>query len=504
MNDRILTYMAYHPVRTQRGLEILSGLIPWTIIIFPFVGSLFIPEIVAYFVIAFNFYFLYRSLQLSFNAVLGYLNLKATQKVDWFKTLQSESGLNKIYPKIQHLVVICNYKESAKTLERTLDSLTVQNFPNKNFFIVLAMEEREGDAAYERATYLLRKYKRKFGNMMVTFHIDVPGETMGKHSNEAFATKVAKEVLARRQKISLEKIIVTSADADSVFPPQYFSLLSYKYLTEKEPHYKIFQAPIFMHNNINRIPLLVRVPSIISGVFFLSLLQKYSKRFTNYSTYSLSLWLLDKVGYWDLDAIPEDSRLYFKSYFATSGKVTVVPLFLPLSIDAAESTSRWKTYQNSYQQNKRWAWGVIDIPYVIKNFFIHPEIGFWDKIFKVTLAIEWHFVWSSYWFLLVLGATIPTILNPVFARTALGFNLSRISSTILTIGLIGLFVIVFVDTLIYPHQKSRLRTLLHPLTYLQWFLLPISGLIFGSLPGLESQTRLMLGKYLEYRVTEKV
>jgi hypothetical protein len=36
-----------------------------------------------------------------------------------------------------------------------------------------------------------------------------------------------------------------------------------------------------------------------------------------------------------------------------------------------------------------------------------------------------------------------------------------------------------------------------------WVLLPISSLLFSTLPALDSQTRLALGKRLEYRVTEK-
>ncbi|MGH7866901.1 MAG: hypothetical protein ACREP9_04510, partial [Candidatus Dormibacteraceae bacterium] len=40
--------------------------------------------------------------------------------------------------------------------------------------------------------------------------------------------------------------------------------------------------------------------------------------------------------------------------------------------------------------------------------------------------------------------------------------------------------------------------------YLQFFLYPLVGLVFSVFPALESQTRLLLGKYLEYRVTEKV
>ena len=40
-------------------------------------------------------------------------------------------------------------------------------------------------------------------------------------------------------------------------------------------------------------------------------------------------------------------------------------------------------------------------------------------------------------------------------------------------------------------------------SYLQWLALPFVGLIFSTLPALDAQTRMMAGKYLEYRVTEK-
>ena len=43
-----------------------------------------------------------------------------------------------------------------------------------------------------------------------------------------------------------------------------------------------------------------------------------------------------------------------------------------------------------------------------------------------------------------------------------------------------------------------------PLLFVQWYFLPIISFLFSSLPALEAHTRMLLGKKLEYKVTEKV
>lgn len=495
----ISNYINYHPIRTQRGLEILTGLIPWLIIVFLLAGSFFLPEAVAYTVLAFNIYWLYRSIQMTVFATTAYLNIRATEKVNWMARLANHN-----WKEIKHIIVVCNYKEPVEIIERNLNALLRQNLPPENFIVVIAMEQREGETAREREKILTEKYRNKFERFIVTYHPLVAGETVGKHSNESYAVQFVKKILVEKDKISLQNIVVSVSDADHVFPDQYFSLLTYKFLTCKDKFNNFFQAPQFSYNNLHRVPLLVRLPSIIGAIYMLSTLQKTSRRFNLAAVYSMSLQLLENIGYWDIDYIPEDWHLFFKSYFKLHGKVAITPLFLPIYIDAAESSSTWKTYQNSYQQLKRWAWGVVDIPYVTKQFFLHPEIPFWDKLIRLSLVFEWHFMWSSSWFLITLGATLPTVLNPVFTRTALGHNLSQISGSILTICLVGLLAIIIIDTLLNPEKKHKVLTLLHPFTYLQWVFLPVFGLIFGALPGLESQTRLMLGKYMDYRVTEKV
>ncbi len=503
MNDRIVSYMNYHPVRTQRGLEILAGIFPWTVITFLIAGSIFIPEVVAYFIIVFNVYWLYRSLQLIINSTSGYLNIKATEQVDWEKRLQTDSQTKGRYKDIYHVVMIPNVKEPMKFLERNLESLLVQNFPHKNLIVVPAMEERVAESK-ERAAEIMKRFKGKFGRIIPTFHPLMPGETIGKHSNENYAVRTIKKILVDEEHIPIENITVTTSDIDCVFHRQYFSLLTYKFLTSKKPFNSFFQAPLFMYNNLHRLPFLTRAMWIMGCIYYLSMLRKASGRFMNFSTYSMSLKMLETIDYWDIDVIPEDWHINLKAYFTLKGEVATLPMYVPVYIDAAEADSSWATYKNSYEQLKRWAWGIVDAPYVIKMFFRHPEISLFDRLMKLSLTLEWHFLWSTSWFLVTLGATIPTLLNPVFARTTLGYNLSQVSSSILTICLLGILTVTIIDVLLNPQKKRKFLAFLHPFTYLQWVVLPVTGLIFGILPGLESQTRLMLGKDIVYKVTKKV
>jgi len=172
--------------------------------------------------------------------------------------------------------------------------------------------------------------------------------------------------------------------------------------------------------------------------------------------------------------------------------------------DAAESTSFWKTFKNQYEQIKRWAWGVSDDPWIIKNYFLTPGIPFWDKTMRLIGVLWAHFSWPINWFIITIGLTLPSLLNPAFARTALGYSVPKLSSFVLTLALIFLVVMIIIDSFYKPKKAEKMprwRMFLYPLEFI---LMPIAGFFFTALPGLDAHTRLMLGKYLEYRVTEKV
>ena len=66
-----------------------------------------------------------------------------------------------------------------------------------------------------------------------------------------------------------------------------------------------------------------------------------------------------------------------------------------------------------------------------------------------------------------------------------------------------LLLLIYVEERIAPPRPASWGLGRRALSWLQWIALPIVGLIFSNLPALDAQTRLMTGRYLEYRVTEK-
>ena len=102
------------------------------------------------------------------------------------------------------------------------------------------------------------------------------------------------------------------------------------------------------------------------------------------------------------------------------GGIEVEPLYLPVYADAALGTSVFKTLKSEYEQKKRWAWGVSDDPWIIKNYLLVPGIPFWEKTMRLLTVIQTHFLWPVHFFILSVGIQIPVLLNPRFARTTLG------------------------------------------------------------------------------------
>lgn len=484
--------------RFYRVAESLVPFLSWMMITFPIWFSLFHPAVVGYFILAFFLYFLYKSIKNVYYAGLSYQLIERAGKINWHTRLTK----NNKYQDIEHYIVICNYKESVKKLEDTIDRIINQKYALKKIHIVLAMEDREGDDAKKRGEILKNKYGEHFASFESVFHMMVPGEVVGKASNESYAVVKIYEKISE-QGIDPKKVLITICDADSMLPPQYFAYTTYEYLKDKDRDYHFYWAPVLLYNNFWALPLPVRLQSILSSILRLAFLSQRDD-LIQISTYTTNLWLLQQVGYWDVDIIPEDWHIWLQAFFKFGAKVKTIPIYLPILCDATLSPGLWNTFKSRYEQEMRWAWGVSDIPYAIKRSLETPHISSSLKLNKIMLLVETHLLWPTSFFILTISASIPSIVNPAFGRTVMGELLPRVSSFILTISSLLLIFILYFDYKMRERVDVKTSMVNLPLLFVQWFFLPVISFFLSSLPALEAHTRMLLGKKIEYKVTEKI
>ena len=69
--------------RSTRILEVVPGVVTWTVILAPLAISLRWPELVAWFVLTFDVYWLYRAVMLTASVVVASRRIRSTSDVDW-------------------------------------------------------------------------------------------------------------------------------------------------------------------------------------------------------------------------------------------------------------------------------------------------------------------------------------------------------------------------------------------------------------------------------------
>jgi len=492
--------------RFYRLWEMIPGFFAWMTILFPIWGAFLVPRLVAYFVIAFLVFWFYQSFKSSILAVIGYFKIKTSQATNWLTRFNDNFRSSWLkYNDIRHVVIISSYKEPVEVIDMAFSSLAAQiDIDVKKIHVVLGQELRAGQENNQKTIdYFTKKYQNTFGQLLFTEHPpDLPGETAGKHSNERFAAMYYKKHYIDTKKYSIDNLTLTSCDVDTLFHPKYFSALTYNFASNPNRYLRFWQSPIFWHHNIDSVPAPIQIIGTLGNVIHIANIQEPDGLFFNYSCYSSTYKLIDQAGYWDADVIPEDWHIFLQAFFSSGGKSTVDPIFLPTVVDAPDGKNYFDALKNRYNQCVRHAWGAIDIPYAIEQARIHTEIPLVARVLRIYKLIETHFIWSSNWFILTLGTSLPVLLNPKFFQTAIGFNLPRVSNIILTLCLIPLFTLIVLDWKLRPPSKKRglvgfLKNLL------QWPLMPIATLTMSVIPGLHSHTRLLVGNRLEYKTTIK-
>lgn len=495
----------------DRALYRFFEMIPASISLGTLLGVLILswllPSWVAVFIICFCFYYLFRIFYFSVHQLVGYRRVKASMKKDWMQELKSVKGWTN-WQNIYHLVIFPTYKEGQEVIEESIDAVLRSEYPKEKLILVLAVEERAGKKYLDQARAIAEKYSPSFFRFLISVHPDnVPGEISGKGSNTAYAGKEAKEKIIDVLKIPYEHVLVSTFDIDTKVFPQYFACLNWHYLTEKNPTMASYQPVPVYNNNIWTASAFSRVVST-SNTFWQMIQQESSEDLTTYSSHSTPAKVFFEVGY-PANVVSDDSRIFWRAYLYYDGNYRVVPIYHLVSMDAVMADNFWRTIANQYRQQRRWSWGCDEIPYMMFGFLKNKKIPLKTKISHLYTVIDGFWAWATAALLLFLLGWLPIILGGErFNFTLLSFNLPILTSRIMTISMIGMIVSAILSTMLLPpvprEMKWHIRLVKKSTVFLQWILLPVTLIVFGSLPALESQIRLMLGRYMGFWVTEKV
>jgi hypothetical protein len=392
------------------------------------------------------------------------------------------------------------YDEPFEVVRESFASLTRVNYDAKKLLVVLALEDKAGDAARETGRQLEAEYGDAFGKFLVTHHpVGLPDEIPGKGSNEVWAGQQAlREIIAlptptHPAGIPPEHVLVSVFDSDTQVFPEYFSRLTYVFLKAENRTHAIYQPIPLFTNNVYEAPMLARVVAF-STTFWQMMQQSRPERLTSFSSQSIPLSTLLDIGWWDKTIVSEDSRIFWQGYLTYHSDFRVEPLMYPVSMDVNVAPTFWGTMVNIYKQQRRWGWGCENIPYMLEGFRNDPLIPEGKKRYWTFNSIEGFHSWATNSLIIFALGWLPLALGGAhFGHSVLSYNLPHITRFIVSLSMVGVASSAVLSVLLLPKPPGGLTVKDYSVFILQWVLMPLTLIIFGAFPGLEAQTRLMLG-----------
>jgi len=463
-----------------------------------------------FFIIIFSLYWVIRITYLVIHEVISWQRYRRVVKINWLEEIKGlsakgGSAFSRNWQEYLHVIFLPTYKEPLSVITATLDSIKDSVYDLQKIVIVLAGEERDRENFLNVSKEVELKYQGVFKKLLITLHPkDLPDEIPGKGANINYAGHKVQEYI---DELGLDygKVIVSAFDIDTRPHPQYFARLTYVYLTHPCPIRASYQPLALYHNNIWESDSFTRVVANSTSVWNLTELARNDRLFT-FSSHSMSFQALVDVGFWQKDIVTEDSRITLQCLFRYNGDYSVEPLYIPVSMNTVHAGSVRQAIVDQYKQMRRWAWGVEHVPYMVKEFKKHPLMPFKVKAKYFFNQFEGVWSWATAPILLTVMSRVPLWLaDKNVHATAFAQNFPLILEKIMTFGSLGLILNAILMTVILPKRPKNKHWVRYPLMVLEWMLIPVTMIVFGSIPATDAQTRLMLGgKYrLGFWVSKK-
>lgn len=499
MNQESKDYYFY------RLLEIIPGFLIWATFITAITISIIQPIWGIYIIIAFDVYWILRVTYLTIFLLMSWSQYHKAIKINWWEKLQSDK---KQWTDYHHIIFLPTAGEPLSIVKNIFEHLDKNiRYDKKKMILVLAGEGRYAEHFAGITKTILEKYRDVFYKILISVHSpDIIGEVAGKGSNLFNAGHIAKQYIDE-QGFDYKKIIVSTFDIDTIAHPDYFAYLTYKFLTVANPYQTSFQPMAFYNNNIWNSDIITRIVANSTTFWLLTDLARPARLIT-FSSHSMSWQALVDVGFWQYNIVTEDSRIFLQCLIHYDGDYQVEPMHIPVSMNTVYVGTFWRSMKNQYLQMRRWAYGVEHFPYMIWHF---------KKTKKMSATKKWIYIWNQTegvysWataplIILIMGQLPLFIAEKQNLSTVLTQNAPLIMESLMRYGMLGLLIVAIMSITILPPLPAGVhkyyKFYIYPLMLLQWLIFPVTMIIFGSIPAVDSQTRLMLGKYLGFWVTEK-
>lgn len=527
--------------RSYRFLEMLPAILSIGAILLLIILSLISPLIAAIYLLVIIVTMIVKTVGMTVHTIHGHRRLEQAMRIDWHRRLaeletpeesyqaalkqtkahRKEFGYRlhagnlrlvaaapEMYPKPSELynaVIIAAYNETYEVIRPTLESVQATTYDNSHLIVVIAYEERGGKEIEQTVKRLQREFKGVFKDFYVVKHPkDIPNEVIGKGGNITYAGKFLRDTL-EKQAIPLKNVMVTTLDSDNRPHKSYFDYVMYEYIVHSDRKHLAYQPVALFLNNIWDVPAPMRV--VATGNSFWNLISSMRPHsLQNFASHSQPLDALSEMDFWSTRSIVEDGHQYWRSYFYFNGDYSVVPIYVPIYQDAVLSDTYKKTLKAQFVQLRRWAYGASDVPYVAVRLFSRKNrvVPFGSTLGRFLRLLDGHVTRACIPILIAVGGWVPLLLNSQAARDVAAHQLPDVVSRLQQFALIGLFVVIFLSFKMLPPRPERYKRRRNLLMVIQWLLMPVTAVVYGSLSAYNAQVRLLLGKYLDkFDVTEK-
>lgn len=484
-----------------RFYEMVPGILVWGTLLASIILTFVKPMAMIYFIILFDIYWVLKVINYSFYLIVAWTRFRRAKQVDWRQKLVGLSGLEEK----RHVVFLTLFNETWDVVKTAVQSVCDSVYDKSKFVIVVAGEEKKKDN-YE---LILGKIKQEFGDcfgeIIGTLHpANLLGEISGKGSNLNYSEREIKKYIDARG-WQYQDVICTIFDIDTVCHPQFFSYLTYLYCTHPRPTHSSFQPIALYNNNMWESPAILRIMAFGTTFWIMTSLARQDALVT-FSSHCMSFQAIVDAGYHDKRIVSEDSRIFYQCLLANDGDYEVTPMYIPVSMDTVRDDKWWQSMKNLYRQQRRWAWGVEQTPFLLSELFkkTRKKFPLWKKIKWIFLELEGKWSWCMVALIITILGRLPMWVAPESVRqSALFFNAPYMLETLMMIAMTGMLLSALLSLPLLPPKPKKYQSYNYAIMLLQWILLPISLVFVSAIPAIDAVTHLMFGKYLGFNISQK-